>query len=115
VREAAVAGGASAAVGALIGTLAGGPIVGAGLALFFGIGGGVAGAMTGASREDAADAKWLYKNHEPGGELTRLAERLRDASLYERGILRARGMRVRVVPHDETARAEAAAELRKVS
>lgn len=105
VKEAVVAGGASAAVGAVIGTIVGGPIVGAGLALFFGLGGGIAGGMTGAAREDAADAKWLYKDGDVAGELGQLELRLRDASLYERGTLRARRMVLRVPPRDETARA----------
>ncbi len=92
-------------MGAIIGTIVGGPIVGAGLALFFGLGGGLAGGMTGAAREDAADAKWLYKDGDVAGELGQLEQRLRDASLYERGILRARRMVMRVPTRDATARA----------
>jgi hypothetical protein len=93
-KEAAVAGGASAALGAIIGTLAGGPIVGAGLALFFGLGGGLAGGMTGGSREEAADAQWLYKDGDKPrtGELGVFEHRLLDASLYDRGVLQAQRM-----------------------
>jgi hypothetical protein len=102
-KEAAVAGGASAIVGAIIGTLAGGPLVGAGLALFFGLGGGIAGGMTGGAREDAADAKWLYKEGEDArpGAVGALERRLLDASLYDRGVLQARRMTLHGLKNEE--------------
>jgi hypothetical protein len=77
-----------AALGAVAGLAIGGPIAAASMAVFFGGGGGLAGILSGASQETAAEASEMHFAHLEtedhgalGVSLHRLEERLRDPAL----------------------------------
>jgi hypothetical protein len=84
-RYAAVWGGASAVVGALLGLVIGGLLIGATLAVFFGVGAAIAGFLVGASRESAADAS-EFDAVRPAvvpPEIERLERALHDVPLHD--------------------------------
>jgi hypothetical protein len=92
VRDALYSGAVSGAAGAVLGLALGG-LPALSLGLFFAAGGGIAGAITGASTEPAADAAHLVP---PDADATtgnwqvrELEAALKDRALYEQGVLRA--------------------------
>jgi hypothetical protein len=102
VRDALLAAGLSGGLGVVIGLLAGGPLVAVTLGLFFAAGGGIAGAVGGASRDSAADAAMgmppLVRS--PAGLLPvrELEEVLRAREPYDAGLLTLTPIAVEVPP-----------------
>jgi nucleotide-binding universal stress UspA family protein len=103
-REAAAGGAIGAAVGTAVGLVAGGPIAALSLGLFFAAGGSLAGVISGASQETAAEAGELHLDDDDDGDapkdprLAALARRLRDPAVRDAMQLRS----VRFVPLTST-------------
>lgn len=101
-----VAGGAiGAVVGAAAGMLAGGPVAAAALGLFFAAGGGLAGVISGASQETAAEASELHLDDDAGDNATANDPRLATLSsrLCDPALLYATGLQsFRFVPLTST-------------
>jgi hypothetical protein len=92
LREALYSGAVSGAAGAAIGLALGG-VAAVPLGVFFAIGGGIVGAISGASTEPAADAAHLM-NAVPAADagnwqVRELETAIHERALYEQGVLRA--------------------------
>ena len=80
-----------AVVGGILGGLAGGPVLGLALAAFFGVGGGLAGFISGGGQETRAEPEGAVPDtttaNPDNGAISRLEERLRDPMLAMDGLV----------------------------